>query len=133
MYKYHGPNGYNSLRFFIRKGYKKHSSDIQAVPPEMSYYSIKIQQGLHFLYNFQSHFEGAFVRLGYGNYTNFEKKFILTSVILLGNLFFNFIGGLFFGMIFIFIINKLLLRESNADDSDIEQEEEEEIYYRKNK
>ncbi|CAI2376273.1 unnamed protein product [Moneuplotes crassus] len=125
MYKYHGPNGYNSLRFFIRKGYKKHSSDIQAVPAEMSYYSIKFQQGLHFLYNFQSHFEGAFVRLGYGNYTNFEKKFIIISVILL--------GGLFFGMIFIFIIKKFLLRESNTDDSDIEQEEAEEIYYRKNK
>ena len=85
MYKYHGPRGYASLKFFIRKGYKKHAEDIMPVPPEITYFQRRMKQGAHFLSNFLSHFEGGFQQLGYGHYSTFEKIFMLYSILMLGN------------------------------------------------
>ena len=84
MYLYHGPRGYNSLKYFIRKGYKKHAKDKMAVPPELGYVRRRLKQAVHFLSNFISHFEGAFQSLGYGHYTSSEKMFLLYSILLLG-------------------------------------------------
>jgi len=126
MYVYHGPKSYSSLKFFIRKGYKKHSKDIMAVPPALSYFGRRLKQSIHFFSNFLSHFDGAFNNLGYGHYSNFQKLLFLYSILLL--------GGAAFGLIFIYILNKTILNSKSKtdEDSDIEQEEIDEIITKKN-
>lgn len=63
MYVYEGPRGYASLKHFVKKGYKMHPKDIIAVPPELTYFQIRLKQLSHFVRHHMQHFEGAFQKL----------------------------------------------------------------------
>ena len=117
MYIYDGGISIESIYKFITVEYKTKAKDIFPVKPPLTTYDRHMSKAEKFFKHIDRHFNGAFHRLGFGEYSWFSKGIILYLIVMT--------GSVTFGGIFIYMIKRCLQHSNVDEDSDIEQEEDE--------